>query len=356
MSWNAQPPPGLRARMQVLRTVDAHTGGEPLRILAEGAPPIPGGTILARRGWAQENLEELRRALMWEPRGHADMYGAIPLPPATEDGDLGVLFLHNEGWSTMCGHGIIGLITVGVELGAIAPKAADGWIRIDTPAGRVDARAELAGDDSGRVRSVSFRNVPSFVARRDLEVEVSGLGRVRGDLAFGGAFYVFVDAQSLGLELEPARAREIIDVGMRIKHAVAQSVTIEHPDGHRELEFLYGTILYRARQAPLHSRHACVFAEGELDRSPTGTGVSARAALLHACGDLAPGDSVTIESLVGSTFEASVHEKVRVGDHAAVVPEIRGSAHFTGRHEFWMDREDPLAGGFFLGGSSAEGD
>jgi trans-L-3-hydroxyproline dehydratase len=349
LNWNLDDAPGLRERMDVLRTIDAHTGGEPLRILIQGTPPIPGGSILARRQWAQEKLEKLRRTVRWEPRGLADMDGAIPLPPATEDGDLGVLFMHNEGWSTMCGHGIIALVTVGVELGAIVPRAKNGWIRIDTPAGRVEARAHPHPDDARRVQAVSFRNVPSFVLRRDFEVEVPGLGRVHGDLAFGGAFYAFVDADSLGLPLGPEHAARILDAGRRIKQAVAAAVPIEHPDGEADLEFLYGTIFCSARTPPVHSRHACVFAESELDRSPTGTGVSARAAILHARGVLAIGQSVRIESLLGSSFEVEILETAQAGDLPAVVPQVTGSAHLTGRHEFWIDRDDPLGAGFLFG-------
>ena len=257
-----------------LTTLDLHVAGEPLRIVTGGFPELPGDTMLARRRHAREHCDALRRALMLEPRGHADMYGCIPTAPVTPDGDVGVLFLHNEGYSTMCGHGILGLAVGGLEAGLFEPSAdAEGapLVRIDTPAGRVTARPEL---EAGRVRSVSFLNVPSFALALDCEVDVPGLGRVRYDLAFGGAFYAYVDAGELGVELVPSNAARVIEVGTRIKRAVAAAGPIAHPAGEPDLGFLYGTILVQRGPDVRASRNACVFADGELDRSPTGTGVS----------------------------------------------------------------------------------
>ncbi|MFG0252375.1 MAG: proline racemase family protein, partial [Phycisphaerales bacterium JB038] len=232
------------------QTIDAHTAGEPLRIICDGVDPIPGDTILAKRANARANLEHLRRVLMFEPRGHADMYGAILTEPATSDGDVGVLFLHNEGWSTMCGHGIIALTKVGLETGLIRPRGEANVIRFDTPAGRVTARAEREGE---RITQVRFQNVPSFVLRKDATVEVEGLGRVRYDLAFGGAFYAYVEAAEVGLTLEPARYREIIEVGMRIKRAVMAGEPFAHPTGGADLNFLYGTIFVGPPAGAAHS-------------------------------------------------------------------------------------------------------
>jgi trans-L-3-hydroxyproline dehydratase len=269
----------------------------------------------------------------------------------TPDGDTGVLFLHNEGFSTMCGHGIIAVVTVGIETGLLRPGP-DGAIRIDTPAGRVTARAHLTGK---RVERVSFRNVPSFVLAKDLVVDVPGLGPVTCDIAFGGAFYAYVDAASVGAHLEPSRYAEIIDIGMRVKRAVAAAYPIVHPTGASDLDFLYGAILCEkpAQAEPgLHSRNVCIFAEGEVDRSPTGTGVSGRAAIHHARGDLAAGETITIESLVGSRFDVRVVETTSVGSVAAaipaVIPEVTGSAWITGRHEFLLDPNDPFREGFLL--------
>lgn len=332
-----------------ITTVEVHTAGEPLRILTGGIPHIPGDTILAKRRFAMDEMDALRTALMWEPRGHADMYGAILTEPVTEDGDCGVLFLHNEGYSTMCGHGVLGLAMAGVEAGVVPsgkePAGDPLTLRLDTPAGRVTAFAHKEGD---RVREASFLNVPSFVYALDHEVEVPGLGRIRYDVAFGGAFYAFCRAEELGVALEPDSFREILDAGMRVKRAVMAALPIRHPF-EEDLGFLYGTIIVgNAREPGHHSRNVCVFAEGEVDRSPTGTGVSARAALHHLRGELGPGEPFTVESILGTTFTGSVVETTSFGPHEAVIPRVSGTSHITGRNEILIDPEDPLRHGFML--------
>ncbi len=328
-----------------LATIDAHTAGEPLRIITDGWPDIPGNTILTKRAYAREHHDHLRRALMLEPRGHADMYGCLLTPPTTPDGDVGVLFMHNEGFSTMCGHGIIALTTVGIECGLLEADGDPPTLRIDTPAGRVTATAHV---EHGRVVNASFLNVPSFLLERDLVVDVPGLGEVRCDIAFGGAFYAYVDAVDLGFSLVPAHYANIIDVAMRIKGAVMNSYQLKHPDGDENLNFLYGTILVERLEGDVHSRNVCVFAEGEVDRSPTGTGVSGRAAIHHARGELALSDSITIESIIGTPFQVRVADTSTVGTVPAVIPEVTGSASITGRHEFLIDPRDPLRVGFLL--------
>jgi len=329
---------------QRLTSIDAHAAGEPLRIITSGWPAIRGNTILEKRQYAIKHHDHLRRALMWEPRGHADMYGCILTPPATKDGDIGVLFLHNEGFSTMCGHGIIGLVTVGLEAGLIEPGNRS-VVRIDTPAGRVTATARM---EAGRVRSVSFRNVPSFLLQRDLRIAVPDLGDITCDIAFGGAFYAYVNADDVGLDLVPDHYAKIIEAGMRIKRAVMQSYEIIHPEGEADLNFLYGTIFVHRLDGPVHSRNVCIFADGEVDRSPTGTGVSGRAAIHHARGELAVGETITIESLIGTRFDVRIAELTTVGGLPAIIPEVTGSAHITGRHEFFIDPEDPLREGVML--------
>lgn len=335
---NWQPP----AHWQRFTTIDAHTAGEPLRIITSGFPDLPGNTILEKRQYARTHYDHLRRVLMFEPRGHADMYGCLLVPPVTPDGDVGVLFMHNEGFSTMCGHGIIGLVKVGIETGFFPPNQT--VFKIDTPAGRVTATAHMNG---GRVERVSFLNVPSFVLERDLQVEVPGLGRVTCDIAFGGAFYAYVNVEPLGLNITPHNQSELIDVGRRIKHAVMASYTIQHPGGDPDLNFLYGTILVQ-KLAEIHSRNVCIFAEGEVDRSPTGTGVSGRLAIHFARGELAIGEAITIESLISTRFTGRVVETTNVGPLPAVIPEVSGTAYITGRHEFLIDPDDPLSTGFIL--------
>ena len=339
MPWT--PP----SRFLRITTVDAHTAGEPFRVVTGGFPELRGDTILARRRDARERFDYLRTALMWEPRGHADMYGCLVVPPVSPGADLGVLFLHNEGYSTMCGHGIIGLATVALEIGLLPAAAPETTMGIDTPAGLVTARATV---EDGRVWRVRFANVPSFVLALDETVEVPGAGRVRYDLAFGGAFYAFVRAEDLGLTLAPADFRAIIEAGMRVKRAVMAARPVPHPF-EEDLSFLYGTIIVGPPARPgSHSRNVCVFAEGEVDRSPTGTGVSARLAIHHARGEIRTGEPITVESILGTTFTGRVAGETTFGPHAAVVPEVEGSAFITGRHEFLIDPDDPLRDGFML--------
>ena len=335
------PPP----HWKVLTTVDAHTAGEPLRIITGGLPKIPGGTILEKRRYFLENMDHFRKGLIWEPRGHADMYSAIITEPVTSEADLGVLFLHNEGLSTMCGHGIIALATVVVETGAVPLKTPLTEVRMDTPAGLVTAYARISGE---RVKSVSFRNVPSFVLALDETLDVPGLGKVRYDLAFGGAFYAYVQAEEFGMSLSSENIRLLIDKGMAIKRAIAKARPLVHP-GDKDLNFLYGTIFIGSPQAEgVDSRNVCIFAEGEVDRSPTGTGVSGRLAIEFARGKIALNQEMVVESVIGTRFKGRIIQKMRFGGYDAVIPEVEGSAYITGKHQFLFDPDDPLANGFFL--------
>jgi proline racemase len=340
---NWQPP----SHWQRITTIDAHTAGEPLRIITNGFPELPGNTILEKRQYARQHYDHLRRTLMFEPRGHADMYGCILVPPVTPDGDVGVLFMHNEGFSTMCGHGIIGLVKVGVETRHFPVNGSQSVVKIDTPAGRVTATAHLK---DGKVERVSFLNVPSFLLAREVSVDVDGLGKVTYDLAFGGAFYAYVDADSVGVELTPENQRQLIDVGMRIKRAVMATHTIQHPDPNADadLNSLYGTIFVKLTpNGEAHSRNVCIFAEGEVDRNPTGTGVSGRLAIHHAKGEIGS-ETIIIESILGTSFSGRVVETTQIGAVVGIIPEVSGTAYITGRHEFLIDPDDPLSGGFIL--------
>jgi proline racemase len=328
-----------------ITAIDVHTGGEPFRVITGGFPELSGGNILARRRWVKEHFDHLRTALMWEPRGHADMYGCIVAPPVTPGADIGILFMHNEGYSTMCGHGIIAITKVVLETGLIAMKAPETTVRIDSPAGFITAHARV---DHREVKSVCFRNVPSFVLAKDDTVEVPGLGRVRYDVAFGGAFYAYVQAADVGVTCTPQDFRSLIEKGMAIKRAVMGSRPIPHPF-EPDLGFLYGTIFIGPPQgADAHSRNVCIFAEGEVDRSPTGTGVSGRLAIHYARGDIGLNERLVVESIIGSRFKGRVTETTTFGNYPAIIPEIEGSAHITGRQEFLIDPSDPLRNGFIL--------
>jgi proline racemase len=322
-----------------ITTIDMHTGGEPLRVIIDGLPPVEGRTVLEKRRYFRDHYDHLRTGLMWEPRGHADMYGAVLTSSA--DADFDVFFLHNEGYSTMCGHAIIALTKLVVDTHLVNKHE----ISFNVPAGRILARAHVS---DGKVSEASFRNVPSFLYLRDQHVNVEGIGPVEFDIAYGGAFYAFVNAQAVGLQLTPEHFDRITDYGRRIKRAVMNHFPIKHPF-EEELSFLYGTIFTAPALDPAHhSRNACIFAEGELDRSATGSGVSARAALHYAKGELGLNERVTIESILGSTMSVEVVEVTKFGPYDAVIPEVSGTASITGRNEFYFDPEDPFKKGFIF--------
>ncbi|MGD8903258.1 MAG: proline racemase family protein [Anaerolineae bacterium] len=328
-----------------ITSIDAHTAGEPFRVITSGFPELQGDTILARRRYAREHLDHLRTALMWEPRGHADMYGCIVTPPVTPGADIGILFMHNEGYSTMCGHGIIGITKVALETGLLPMTEPETTIKIDAPAGLITAHARV---ENGQVTEVRFHNVPSFVLALDQHVVVPGLGSVRYDIAFGGAFYALVRAEDAGVRCLPDDFRQLVEKGIAIKQAVMAARPISHPF-EEDLSFLYGTIFIGPPQGVgAHSRNVCVFADGEVDRCPTGTGVSARLALHRARGEIDPGETIVMESIIGSRFTGRIVEETTFGPHPAVIPEIGGTAHITGRHEFLIDPDDPLREGFIL--------
>ena len=345
LEWHWPP---VHTDALTITTLDAHAAGEPLRIITGGLPELPGATILERRRYMREHLDHVRRALMWEPRGHYNMYGCVLTPPVTPEADLGVLFTHNEGYSTMCGHGVIALVTALIEGGAIAAKGPQTPVNLDTPAGLVRATAYC--DDGGRVERVSFLNVPSFLYARDLAIDVPEFGRLVVDVAFGGAFYAVLPAERVGLEVAPEQAARLVAAGEAIKRAVNAALAIRHPF-EADLSFLYGTILTGPPEDPAHhSRNICVFANAEVDRSPTGTGVSARLALHHARGELAEGQTIVVESILGrdSVFTGRIAGLTEVGPHAAVVPEVGGTAFITGRHEFIVDPRDHVGQGFLV--------
>jgi proline racemase len=331
--------------IHVIRTLDAHAAGEPLRLVIDGLPTPDGATMLDKRAWAIKRLDHYRRALMLEPRGHADMYGALLTEPVTADGHAGILFMHNEGWSTMCGHGIIAVTTLALERGLIEPGGSE--IRYDTPAGRVVATATtVPGRQGTRVSAVRFVNVPSFVYEAGLPVTIGGR-TLRVDIAFGGAFYAIVDAESAGLPVLPERLPELRVLGMAIAREVERLRQVAHPDD-AGLAGIYGTIFTGPAQGEAHLRNVTVFAEAEVDRSPCGTGTAAVMAVLSEMGLLFEDVPFIHESIVGTTFTGHIVGRRKVGEHEAIVPAIEGSAWMTGEHAFHIDGDDPLKAGFRL--------
>jgi len=330
-----------------LTTIETHAAGEPLRIVTGGLPELPGSTMLERRHFMRDHFDYVRQALMWEPRGHHNMYGCVITPPVSSEADFGVLFMHNEGYSTMCGHGVIALLTVLVECGAVKVEGRQATVNLDTPAGLVRATAHI---DDGHVGKVSFLNVPSFLYARDLVINLPDYGQVECDVAWGGAFYAVLPAARVGLRVEPEQTAALVAAGEAMKQAVNAVLPIKHPL-KEDLGFLYGTILTdKPEEATHHSRNICIFANAEVDRSPTGTGVSARLAVHHAKGELKTGQSIVIESILGrrSTFSGRVVAETRVGSYPAVIPEVSGCAFITGRSEFVIDPRDPLGKGFLV--------
>jgi trans-L-3-hydroxyproline dehydratase len=329
-----------------IRTIDAHAGGEPLRLIVEGLPSPDGDTMLAKRAWAQRHLDHLRRSLMLEPRGHADMYGAVLTEPVTDGAHAGVLFMHNEGWSTMCGHGVIAVTTVAIERDLVWPGGPH--LVLDAPAGRIEATANIGGTGAHRrVRAVAFRNVASFVAEAGLPVKIGGR-TLLVDVAFGGAFYAIVDAEAAGLAIASATLPELRRAGMEIKREVERLRQIVHPVD-AGLHGIYGTIFTAPAQHPdAHLRNVTIFADAEVDRSPCGTGTAAVMAVLSEMGVLSEDSPFVHESIVGSLFTGRIVGRTQVGDKPAIVPEIHGSAWITGEHTFLIDGDDPLKAGFRL--------
>jgi proline racemase len=340
MDWN--PPDGSLK----IAVVDMHAAGEPLRVISEGFPELPGGSILLKRRFLQENYDFLRRSVLWEPRGHRDMYGALLTEKERPDSDFGAIFMHNEGYGTMCGHGIIGLVTLALETGLAEVKGDRPIIKIDTAAGQVIAGAVV---ENGRVSEVSFRNVPSFAYALGRKVDVPGLGSISIDIAFGGAFYAVCQAADVDVDLVPNNYRRLVDLGMRIKEAATKAIPVRHPI-EEDLSFLFGTIIVGpAMGHGCHSRNVCIFANGEVDRSPTGTGVSARAALLYSRGEIRPQETFIVESMLGTRFKGKIMEITTFGPYSAVITEVAGSANITGRAELFISPGDPLKNGFLLG-------
>jgi proline racemase len=332
-----------------IATTDYHTGGEPFRIVAEPPVPIPGRTVAERRALAIEDpdVQELRAVLCSEPRGHADMYGGFIVPPDDEEADLGVLFWHKDGFSTACGHGTIALGVWTVDTGRVtAPATGHVDVVIDVPSGRVTARVHR---EDSRVVAVDFVNVPSWVVADDVPVTTSR-GELRVTVAYGGAIYATVSADEVALSVSPDHLGDLIALGREVKWALNESELAVHPSDPR-LNGIYGTIWYdELGDAPgeVHQRNVTVFADGEVDRSPCGSGTCARLAVLAGEGRLPTGTVLRHDSIVGSTFTGAVLETVEVDGRPAVLPQVTGMAYRTGDHVFAIDRDDPLVPGFVL--------
>ena len=368
--------------MTRLNTIDAHAAGEPLRLIVAGFPAPHGRTMLDKREWVKTKADHLRRALMLEPRGHADMYGAVLTAPVSPGSHAGVLFMHNEGYSTMCGHGVIAVTTIALERGLLMPGGDGTTVIYDSPAGTIRAKAVVSATEASaasvsanglelervatgrhapeqsspreceerrgvRVERVSFLNVPSFVLHGGLPVKLATRS-IRVDVAFGGAFYAIVDCEAVGLPIDAAHLPDLRRIGMEIKYAIEGAHTIVHPI-EPGLRGIYGTIFTGPPSSPgADLRNVTVFADAEVDRSPCGTGTAAVMAVIDAMGLLGEDKPFVHESVIGTCFQGRVGGRTLVGAHEAIVPEIEGSAWITGEHTFLIDEGDPLREGFRL--------
>ncbi|MDP2121220.1 MAG: proline racemase family protein [Hoeflea sp.] len=329
-----------------LTVIDMHTGGEPLRIVTGGYPELPRGTILEKRAYVRDHLDHLRKILMFEPRGHADMYGALLVEPDLPGADLAVLFMHNEGYSTMCGHAIIALGRYAVDQGLVPPGTDVTVVNIECPCGMV--RAEVTMRD-GRPAEVSFESVPSFLFARDQVLTVGTWGKVSFDIAYGGAFYALADARQFGLKFGRDPVAGFVEAADRLTKAAQAAIPLSHPDAE-DLAFLYGTILTDGRDtfSDQPTRNVCVFADRQVDRSPTGSGVTARLAAMHDRGQIAPGQERIFQSIIGSRFSGRVASVTTCGAHRAITAIVSGRAFYSGRSELMIEDDDPLAEGFLV--------
>lgn len=322
--------------------IDAHTCGNPVRVVAGGGPPLTGATMSERRQQFIRDYDWIRRALMFEPRGHDMMSGSILYPPLTPDADLALIFIETSGCLPMCGHGTIGTATVVLEQGLARPRN-EGRLVLDVPAGRVVAEYERA---DGHVDAVRIVNVPSFLALGEVKIACPGLGELVLDVAYGGNFYAIIEPQPNFEGLEELSAAEVLRLSPLVRRLVNKAVECVHPEDPtvRGVSHVMWTGKPRAREA--HARNAVFYGEHAIDRSPCGTGTSARMAQLAAKGKLKPGDRFVHESIIGSLFEGRVEEATRVGNHAAIRPSVKGWARVTGFNTIFVDPRDPYAFGF----------
>lgn len=329
-----------------IKTLETHTAGEPLRIILDGYPRLEGKTVLEKRAYLRENYDYLRKILMSEPRGHIDMYGALLVEPDSEDSDLGVIFMHNNGYSTGCGHAVIAIAKVLFKSkDFLKNNSKRTSIIMDVPSGKIKASPVIVNN---KLVGISFVNVASFVYKLNYKIEIDGIGKINCDIAYGGAFYVVVRSSDFGLGCNPIYRDRLIDIGMKLKLAVNDSLELIHPLTNKK-HSLYGTIFIDSAEfQDNHSRNVCVFANGQIDRSPTGTGVSARAAIEYSKRKIIKGEDLIIESIIGSTFKVSIFKEEKIGSLNIVFPKVTGDAYIIGSNTYYVDPDDPFGDGFLV--------
>lgn len=330
---------------RVISAVDSHAGGEPVRIVVDGLPNILGETVVEKRDYLANNMDYVRTMLTWEPRGWHGMYAAIRVQPSTDEADAGVIFMSPSGYADMCGHGIIGVATVLIEMGVLPKKKPVTELVLETPAGLIPVRAKVI---DGSVESVTFRNIPSFLYKGDVSIQVPSLGDVKVDVAFGGNFYAIVSSEQIGVEVRAENLDKLVTRGIAIKNATQDQVEVHHPDPRISPEIIAAEITDLPSSPEADGRNVVVYGVRSADRSPCGTGTCARMAALYAKEKLKLNEEFVHESIIGSLFRGKLTEEVKVGNYRSVVPEVTGSAYITGLQQFVIDSRDPFKHGFLL--------
>ncbi|MFR8598260.1 MAG: proline racemase [Clostridioides difficile] len=324
---------------------DSHTAGEATRIVVGGIPNIKGNSMPEKKEYLEENLDYLRTAIMLEPRGHNDMFGSVMTQPCCPDADFGIIFMDGGGYLNMCGHGTIGAMTAAIETGVVPAVEPVTHVVMEAPAGII--RGDVTVVD-GKAKEVSFLNVPAFLYKEGVEVDLPGVGTVKFDISFGGSFFAIIHASQLGLKIEPQNAGKLTELAMKLRDIINEKIEIQHPT----LAHIKTVDLVEIYDEPTHPeatyKNVVIFGQGQVDRSPCGTGTSAKLATLHAKGELKVGEKFVYESILGTLFKGEIVEETKVADFNAVVPKITGSAYITGFNHFVIDEEDPLKHGFIL--------
>ncbi|HGM3507255.1 TPA: proline racemase [Clostridioides difficile] len=328
-----------------IQAIDSHTAGEATRIVVGGIPNIKGNSMPEKKAYLEENLDYLRTAIMLEPRGHNDMFGSVMTQPCCPDADFGIIFMDGGGYLNMCGHGTIGAMTAAIETGVVPAVEPITHVVMEAPAGII--RGDVTVVD-GKAKEVSFLNVPAFLYKEGVEVDLPGVGTVKFDISFGGSFFAIIHASQLGLKIEPQNAGKLTELAMKLRDIINEKIEIQHPT----LAHIKTVDLVEIYDEPTHPeatyKNVVIFGQGQVDRSPCGTGTSAKLATLHAKGELKVGEKFVYESILGTLFKGEIVEETKVADFNAVVPKITGSAYITGFNHFVIDEEDPLKHGFIL--------
>lgn len=328
-----------------IHAIDSHTMGEPTRIVIGGIPKIPGDTMVSKKEYLEANMDNLRTAIMLEPRGHNDMFGSVITEPCMKEADFGIIFMDGGGYLNMCGHGSIGAMTVAVETGMVEAVEPITHIKMEAPAGLIRGEVKV---ENGRAREVSIVNVPAFHYKSDVEIDVPELGKITVDISFGGSFFVLVSADQLKTTVDPSNIQKLRDFGLQIREIVNKTVPMQHPTlGHIKTADLV-EIYDKPSHPEAHYKNVVVFGNGNVDRSPCGTGTSAKMATLHSKGHLKVGEEFVYESILGTLFKGKILDTTKVGDFDAITPQITASAYITGFNHFVIDEEDPVKYGFML--------